>query len=89
MRNLQKNRFLGIKCFEPILLCNMTASKTHGSFSISDCPPKNTAENDTFSAVFFIQVADLVYHRRAKRGAYHQPLWGCISSRASVHLPAA
>ena len=22
-------------------------------------------------------------------GAYHQPLWGCISSRASVHLPAA
>ena len=22
-------------------------------------------------------------HRRAKRGAYHQPLWGCISSRAS------
>jgi len=31
----------------------------------------------------------LAYHRRAKRGAYHQPLWGCISSRASVHFPAA
>ena len=31
----------------------------------------------------------LVYHRRAKCGVYHQPLWGCISSRVSVHLPAA
>jgi len=31
----------------------------------------------------------LAYHHRAKRGAYHQPLWGCISSRFSVHLSAA
>jgi len=47
----------------------------------------------------FIQAAGLAYHRRAKCGAYHQgrqaalvshqPLWGWISSRASVHLPAA
>ena len=28
----------------------------------------------------------LVYHHRAKRGVYHQPLWGCISSRASVYF---
>ena len=34
----------------------------------------------------FIQAAGLAYHRRTKCGAYHQPLWGCISSRASVHL---
>ena len=34
----------------------------------------------------FIQVADLAYHRRAKRGGYHQPLWGWISSRASVYF---
>ena len=37
----------------------------------------------------FIQAAGLAYHHRAKRGGYHQPLWGCISSRASVYLPAA
>ena len=40
-------------------------------------------------AFVFIQAAGLVYHRRAKCGAYHQPLRGCISSRSSVHLPAA
>ena len=34
----------------------------------------------------FIQAAGLVYHHRAKRGAYHQPLWGCISSRAGVYI---
>ena len=34
----------------------------------------------------FIRAAGLAYHRRAKRGVYHQPLRGCISSRASVHL---
>jgi len=38
--------------------------------------------------IFFIQAAGLVYHRRAKCGVYHQPLRGCISSRASVYLPA-
>jgi len=37
----------------------------------------------------FIQAAGLAYHRRAKRGVYHQPLRGCISSRASVYFPAA
>ena len=36
----------------------------------------------------FIQAAGLVYHRRAKCGVYHQPLRVCISSRASVYLPA-
>ena len=45
------------------------------------CLPKVTS--------FFIQAAGLAYHHRAKCGAYHQPLWGCISSRISVHLPAA
>ncbi len=25
----------------------------------------------------------MVYHRRTKDGAYHQPLWGCISSRGT------
>ena len=35
---------------------------------------------------FFIQAAGLAYHRRTKCGAYHQPLWGCISSRASVYF---
>ena len=45
------------------------------------CLPKVTS--------FFIQAAGLAYHHRAKRGAYHQPLWGCISSRVSVHPPAA
>ena len=46
--------------------------------------PKNP-ESSAFR-IFFIQAAGLAYHRRAKRGAYHQPRWGCISSRASVHL---
>ena len=41
------------------------------------------------SRYFFIQAAGLVYHHRAKCGVYHQPQWGCISSRVSVHLPAA
>ena len=41
------------------------------------------------SRYFFIQAAGLVYHRRTTCGVYHQPLWGCISSRASVHFPAA
>ena len=40
-------------------------------------------------ASFFIQAAGLVYHHRTKCGAYHQPLWGCISPRASVHYSAA
>ena len=31
----------------------------------------------------FIQAAGLVYHRRAKRGVYHQPLWA-----VSHHAPA-
>ena len=39
--------------------------------------------------LFFIQAAGLVYHRRTKCGVYHQPLWGCISSRVSVYFPAA
>ncbi|MBR5120398.1 MAG: hypothetical protein IKV02_05310 [Clostridia bacterium] len=43
----------------------------------------------TKSYFFFIQAAGLAYHRRAKCGAYHQPLRGCISSRVSVYLPAA
>ena len=34
----------------------------------------------------FIQAAGLAYHRRTKCGVYHQLLWGCISSRASVYL---
>ena len=45
------------------------------------CLPKVTS--------FFIQAAGLAYHHRAKCGVYHQPLWGCISSRVSVHLPTA
>ena len=41
--------------------------------------------------LFFIQAAGLVYHHRAKCGVYHQGPASrpCISSRASVHLPAA
>jgi len=31
----------------------------------------------------------LVYHQRTKCGAYHQPLWGCISPRTGVHYSAA
>jgi len=34
----------------------------------------------------FIQAAGLAYHRRAKRGGYHQPPWGWISSRAGVYF---
>ena len=47
-------------------------------------PPKNS-ESISFRN-FFIQAAGLVYHRRTKCGVYHRPLWGCISSRVSVHL---
>ena len=41
---------------------------------------------ESCSRNFFIQAAGLAYHRRAKCGVYHQPLWGCISSRVSVYL---
>jgi len=45
-------------------------------------------ENFCLSKVLFlfIQAAGLAYHHRTTYGAYHQPLWGCISSRASAHL---
>ena len=46
--------------------------------------PKNSTSFDLSN--FFIQAAGLVYHHRAKRGAYHQPQRGCISSRFSVYL---
>jgi len=35
---------------------------------------------------FFIQAAGLVYYRRSKCVVYHQPLWGCISSRTGVYF---
>ena len=35
----------------------------------------------------FIQATGLAYHHRAKCGVYHQPLRGCISSRAGVYFP--
>ena len=44
---------------------------------------KNTAEKDTFSAVFFIQTAGLVYHRPFWAG-YHRRRR--ISSRQGVYL---
>ena len=50
------------------------------------CRARQKKAKSKFDLAFFIQAAGLAYHRRAKCGAYHQPLWGCISSRASVHL---
>ena len=49
--------------------------------------PINRDENGNF----FIQAAGLAYHRRTTCGAYHQGRASrpCISSRASVYLPAA
>ena len=43
------------------------------------------------SVYFFIQATGLVYHHRAECGVYHQQRQSrcCISSRISVHLPAA
>ena len=46
--------------------------------------PKNSTSFDLSN--FFIQAAGLAYHWRTKCGVYHQPLWGCISSRFSEHL---
>ena len=43
-------------------------------------------KNEAIASFFFIQAVGLVYHWRTKCGVYHQPLRGCISSRASVHL---
>ena len=62
-------------------------SKTVGRGFESSCPCQKilVLRNEDF----FIQAAGLVYHRRAKCGVYHQPLRGCISSRVSVHPPAA
>ncbi len=52
--------------------------------------PASPAKNrQVLTCRFFIQAAGLAYHHRAKRGVYHQPLWGCISSRFNVHLSAA
>ena len=51
-------------------------------------PPKNTAEKDTFSAVFFYP------SRRLGISSPHEVWWissallGCISSRISVYLSA-
>ena len=47
--------------------------------------PEQPTKHPTGS-LYFIQAAGLVYHRRTKCGVYHQPLRGCISSRASVHI---
>ena len=49
-------------------------------------PPTKKELLSTKSSFFVIQAAGLAYHRRTTCGAYYQPLWGCISSRASVHL---
>jgi len=57
-------------------------------FFIANSQQKQNICLPTNVLLLFIQAAGLAYHHRAKRGAYHQPLWGCISSRASVHLPS-
>ena len=65
-------------CFLPLLtLLLVSLSQKRSNFCLS----KVTS--------FFIQAAGLAYHHRTACGAYHQPLWGCISSRVSVHPPAA
>ena len=60
---------------------------------------RRVGSNPTFSAnkkrTFVYQKFLFVYPSRRlgissrRSRVYHQPLWGCISSRASVHLPAA
>ena len=50
------------------------------ALQISPSPPTKKELLSTKSSFFVIQAAGLAYHRRAKRGVYHQPLWGCISS---------
>ena len=62
-------------------------AKVAGIFATGEYPSSAAKKFDKFRLVeFFIQAAGLAYHHRAKRGAYHQPFWGCISSRFSVHL---
>ncbi|MBQ2793249.1 MAG: hypothetical protein IJF05_00950, partial [Clostridia bacterium] len=46
--------------------------------------PKNPTSRNV--ADFLSKPQGLVYHRRTACGAYHQPLWGCISSRFGVHF---
>ncbi len=43
--------------------------------------PKKKAVFRLLFSLVAIQAAGLAYQHRAKRGVYHQPFWGCISSR--------
>ena len=48
----------------------------------------NTTKENAKCSIFVYSSRRLGISSRRSRG-YHQPLWGCISSRASVHSPAA
>ena len=79
----------GNNSIKKISFCDNNAVLNKDSSVQSQLLPcqKNSTSFDLSN--FFIQAAGLAYHRRTKRGVYHQPLRGCISSRASVYLPAA
>ncbi|MBO5221905.1 MAG: hypothetical protein J6C26_06305, partial [Clostridia bacterium] len=59
---------------------NGYASIKSDIFFGATCQRKKQSK-DCFFSLVAIQAAGLAYHHRAKRGVYHQPLWGCISSR--------